>query len=91
VLVGRFFPWCDNGDAFSYLLSRVNTPELVLLILGLSVGIIAVLPKVGFEGGWYRVFGKGELSELAAGLLYLGLLLADSIGILALVGEIAGG
>jgi len=88
--VSPVFRWRDNRDAFSYLLSRVNTPELVLLILGLSVGIIAVLPGVGFERVWYRVLGRGGLSEFTAGLLYVALLFVDTIGILALAGEIAG-
>jgi hypothetical protein len=68
----------------------VNTSELVLLILALSVGIIAVLPKVGFERVWYRVFGRGGFSELSAGLLYVALLFVDTLGILAIVAEIAG-
>ena len=69
----------------------MNTIETVLLILGLSVGIFAALPGVGFQRVWYRVFGKGEISTLTAASLMLAILFAISIGIGALVAVIAGG
>ncbi len=66
----------------------MNTIETVLLMLGLSVGIFAALPGVGFQRVWYRVFGKGEISTLSTASLMLALLFAISIGIGALVGPI---
>ena len=69
----------------------MNTIETVLLIFGLSVGIFAALPGVGFQGVWYRVFGKREISTFTAASLMLAILFAMSIGFGALVGEIAGG
>ncbi len=68
----------------------MNTIETVLLILGLSVGIFAALPEVGFQRVWYRVFGKGEISTFTAASLMLAILFALSIGTGALVAVIAG-
>ena len=63
----------------------------MLLILGVSVGMTAAVPGVGFYRVWYRVFGRGEISTLTVAFLTLGILFATSIGFLALVGEIAEG
>lgn len=64
--------------------------EIVLLLAGLALGIVAALPQTGVERVWYRAFGHGEVSEISVGLVRMALLFAVTIGGLALAGEIAG-